>query len=157
MLKKNVVNAVIKSVVVLGLALLSLFFIQSNNTQQVEAASSDNYKTVYENLDGKAGLYRNPFVRLNQNSVLKVVKARHFRISMRVVADNGMVRYRTNSNMWLPSDFTNRPKAITRSQLKKNTINRKHTYPLTVGNITYFLREAKINHQTYYYAVDAVC
>lgn len=70
---------------------MSLFFIQSNNTQQVEAASSDNYKTVYENLDGKAGLYRNPFVRLNQNSVLKVVKARHFRISMRVVADNGMV------------------------------------------------------------------
>lgn len=52
---------------------MSLFFIQSNNTQQVEAASSDNYKTVYENLDGKAGLYRNPFVRFNQNSVLKVV------------------------------------------------------------------------------------
>lgn len=154
MLNKNIVNAVIKSVVVLGLALLCVLAVQSNNTQQVEAASSDNYKTVYENINGGAGLFKNPFIRLNQNRPSKVVKARHFKISMRIVADNGMVWYRTTSKLWIPSDFTNRPKSISHSQLKKNA-TKKFGW-LTIGNTTYILRKATIKHQTYYYAVKRV-
>lgn len=152
---KNIVKAVVKSVVVLVLALSGLAVAQSSNTQSIQAARVDNYKTVYENINGGAGLYRDPFLQLEINRDFKVVKARSFKINMRVVApSNGMVWYRTTSKKWIPSDFTNHPKSIKLSQLKKHTV--KGTYHLTIKTATYTLKKAIINHQNYYYPVRAI-